>query len=182
MLEDHDRVWIGDSGKQHALDVMRRRRLDHLQAGHVAEPGFQALAVLRGGTRAGTGRETHHHRNRNLAAQHEAHLGGLVDDLLHGERGEIGKLELENGTQAGQRRTHGDAGAAQFGNRRVHDTVGTETLDQIAGDLEGAAIDADILAHQEDALILLHGDRHGFLDGLGIAQFTHCDVHHATSV
>ena len=148
----------------------------------MAEPGLEALAVLRRRTGAGAGGKAHHHGNRNLAAQHEAHLRRLVDDLLHGERGEVGKLELEDRPHAGEGGTDSDARAAQFRYRRVDHPIGAETLDQIAGDLEGAAIDADILAHQEDAFVHLHGDRHGFLDRLGVAQFTHHRVHHACSV
>ena len=170
VLEDHHRIGIGDRREQHALGVMRRRRLDDLQARHMAEPGFEALAVLRGRARAGAGRKAHHDRHRHLAAQHEAHLRRLVDDLLHRQRREIGELELEDRPHAGHRRTDGDARAAKLGDRRVHHAVGAEALDQIARHLEGAAIDADVLAHQEDALVGFHGDRHGFLDGLRIAQ------------
>ena len=48
---------------------------------------------------------------------------------------------------------------AQLGDRRVHHPLGAEALDQVAGHLEGAAIDADVLAHQEDAFVGLHGVR-----------------------
>ena len=41
---------------------------------------------------------------------------------------------------------------AEFGDRRVHHPVFAEAVHQIARHLEGAAIDADVLAHEEDAL------------------------------
>ena len=80
----------------------------------MAEPGFEALAVLRGRARAGARREPHHQRHRDFAAQHEADLGRLVDDLLHRQRGEIGELEFEDRPHARQRRTDGNAGTAEF--------------------------------------------------------------------
>ena len=182
VLEDHHRIGIGDRRQQHALRVVRRGRLDHLQARHMAKPRLEALAVLRRRAGAGSGGKPHDHRHRDLAAEHEAHLRRLVDDLLHRERCEIGELELEDRPHAGHRRADGDAGTAELGDRRIHDALRAEALDEIARDLKGAAINADILAHQEDALIRLHGNRHGFLDRLGIAQFAGRRVHQAGSV
>ena len=143
----------------------------------MAEPCFEALAVLRGRARAGTGGKAHHDWHRNFAAEHEAHLGCLVDDLLHRQRREIRELEFEDRPQAGHRRADCDARAAKLGDRRVHHAVGAEALDEVARHLEGAAIDADVLAHQEDALVGFHGDRHGLLDGLRIAEFARYRVH-----
>ena len=182
MFEDHDGIGIGDCGKQHALGIMRRGRLDHLQARHMGEPRLQALAMLGGSARAGARRKAHDQWDRHLATQHEAHLCRLVDDLLHGKRREIGELEFENRPHAGHGGAHGNAGAAQLGNRHVDDAIGSETLDEVARHLEGAAIDADVLAHQEDARIALQRDGHRLLDCLGIAELSHCRVHHIFSV
>ncbi len=186
VLVDHHRIGILDGREQHALHIVRSGRLDHLQAWHMAEPCLEALAVLRGSARAGTGGKAHDDRHRNGAAQHVAHLGGLVDDLLHGERREIGELELEDRTHASHGCTDCDASAAQLRDRRIHHALGAEAFHQIAGDLESAAIDADVLAHEEHALIALHGNGHGFLDGLRVAQFTRgcldLRVHQACSV
>ncbi len=84
---------------------------------------------------------------------------------------EIGELEFEDRPHAGQRRADRDAGAAEFGDRRVHHPILAEALDEIAGDLEGAAVDADVLAHQEDPVVRLHGDRHRLLNRLGVSEF-----------
>ena len=48
VLEHDHRIGVLDRREQHALDVFRRRRLDHLQARDMGVPGFDALAVLRG--------------------------------------------------------------------------------------------------------------------------------------
>ena len=43
-----------------------------------------------------------------------------------------------------------------LGDRRVHHALGAEALDEALRDLEGAAVDADVLAEHEDALVALH--------------------------
>ena len=182
MLEDHHRIGIGDRRQQHALRVVGRCRLDHLEARYVAEPGFEALAVLCRSARTGAGRKSHDDRHRHLAAEHEAHLRRLIDDLLHGERGEVGELELEDRPHTGHRSAHCDARATELGDRRVHHAIGTEALHQIARHLKSAAINADILTHEEHALIRLHGDRHGLLNRLSVAQFAGQRIHQAVSV
>ncbi len=129
--------------------------------------------MLRRRAGAGPGREAHHQRHRHRAAQHVAQLGGLVDDLLHRQRGEVGELELEDRAQPGQRRADRHPRAAQLGDRRVHHPVLAVFLDQVAGHAEGAAVDADILAHQHDALVLAKRDVHRLADRLGIAELAH---------
>ena len=170
MLEDDHRVGVLERRQQQPLGVGGRRGLHHLEAGDVAEPGLEALAVLGGGAGAGARRHPHHQRHRGLAAEHVAQLRRLVDDLLHRERGEVGELELEDRAQAGQRRADRDAGAAELGDRRVHHPVRAEAVDEIAGHLEGAAVDADVLAHQDHPLVALEGDPHRVADRLGVAH------------
>ena len=48
---------------------------------------------------------------------------------------------------------------------------------EIAGDLKGAAVDADVLAHQEHAIVRLQRDRHRFSDRLGKAEITNRRSH-----
>jgi len=187
VLENHHRVGIGDGGQQQSLGVVRGRRLHHLQAGHMRQPRLQALAVLRGRPGAGAGREAHHQRHRYRAAQHVAQLGRLVDDLFHGECREVRELELEHRPHPGQRRPHRNACAAQLGDWRVHYAVLAEPLHQVAGDLECAAVDADVLAHQEHPRVGLQRDCQRLVDRLRVAQLAHAGlgrqrVHHAACV
>ena len=65
-----------------------------------------------------------------------------------------------------------DALEAELRKIDPHNPVFAEAVYEIAGHLEGSAIDADVLAHQEDALIAFHRLRKGLLHGLGITQFT----------
>jgi hypothetical protein len=48
---------------------------------------------------------------------------------------------------------------------------------EVAGDLKRPAINADVLAHDEDALIGFHGGGQRFLYGLRIGQFADGRVH-----
>ena len=141
---------------------MRHGRLNDFQGRHVAEPGFEALAVLGSSARAGAGGKTHHHRHRT--AKHVADLGRLVDELLHSERGEVGELEFVDGSQAGEGRANGNARAAEFGDRGVYHAVGAVFVHEVARNLEGAAIDANFLAHQDHALVRGESDIEGLAD------------------
>ncbi len=58
--------------------------------------------------------------------------------------------------QADDRCADGGADDPRLRQRRVHDAIGAELLDEAIGHLEGAAVDADVLAHQQDALVVAH--------------------------
>ncbi len=126
VLEDQHRVRIVDRREQQALGVVRRRRLHDLEARHVREPRFEALAVLRRGAGARAARQPHDHRHARLAAEHEADLRRLVDDLLHRQRDEIRELDLEHRPHAGQRGADRRAGDAQLADRRVDHALAAE--------------------------------------------------------
>ena len=133
-------------------------------------PGFDALAVLRGAAEPRSRRHAKNDRNIDRAAQHIAQLGGLIDDLLHRQHRKVGELEFVDRPHAGQRRADRDAGAAEFRDRRIHDALVAEAFDEIAGHLKGAAVDADILAHQEHALVAFERDGERFADRLGVGE------------
>ena len=60
------------------------------------------------------------------------------------------------GTQPDHGRADADAGEPEFGDRRVDDAHLAEFLEQALGDLVGAVVHADFLAHEEDAVVALH--------------------------
>ena len=144
----------------------------------MGEPGIERLRMLRGGPGAGTGRKAHDERHVHLAAQHEAELRRLVDDLLHRKRGEVGELELEHRLAAGECGTNGDTGLAELRDRRVHHAVLAIAVHEVARHLEGAAIDADVLTHQEDGRVGIHRLGKRLLDGLRVSEL----AHHAASL
>jgi hypothetical protein len=52
----------------------------------------------------------------------------------------------------------------------IHHPLFAETLDEIACHLKGAAVDADVLAHQEHPLVALERDGERFADRLGVGE------------
>ena len=74
------------------------------------------------------------------------------------------------GRMPGHRGADARAGEAGFGKRRVADALGPEFVQQALGDGIAAAVVADILAHQEHAVVALHGLADGLLHGLAIGD------------
>ena len=134
------------------------------------EPRFETLAVLSRGARAGAAGQADHHRHACLAAEHEADLRRLVDDLLHRERDEIRELDLEHGTHAGHRGADRRPGESQFADGSVDHALRSEALQEIARHAEGAAVHADVLPEEKDARIGFHGLREPLADRLRVRQ------------
>src|SRR5699024_1198980 len=99
--------------------------------------------VLGSSAGAAAGSGTDHHRHVYLAAEHEVHLGSLVDDLVVADGHEVGEHQLHDGTHAGDSST--DAAAHEGGLRDggIDDTVLTELLHHALGHAEGAAVNAN---------------------------------------
>ena len=96
-------------------------------------------------------------RDRELAAGHVPDLGGVVHDLVHGQKAEVDGHQLDHGTQAGHGRAHAGADDDRFGQGGVLDAFLPVLLPETLGDGEGAAVGSDVLPHEEDALILIQG-------------------------
>ena len=69
---------------------------------------------------------------------------------------EVDGHELDDRAQAGHRRADARADDRVLGDRRVADALLAELVEQSLGHLEGALEDADVLAHDEDALVAPH--------------------------
>ena len=115
--EEDDRVGPAQRRLDQALGVRRGARHGDQQAGDMAEPGLQAVVVLR--PAAGeAGRAPDDQRNR--AVPPVAHLRRLVHDLVHGAEREVSEVEVHHRAQAVEGRTHpgrhhrrlGDGGVA----------------------------------------------------------------------
>ena len=122
----------------------------------MGEPRLEALAVLRGEADAAALRPAHHQRHARLAAQHEAEFRRLIDQHVHGQRHEIENLDLHDGAHAGDGGADAAADEGGFRDRRVAHALFSEALDQPFRHLEDAAGQADILAHEEHAVVALH--------------------------
>ena len=93
--------------------------------------------------------------------------------MVDGLQREVPGHELDDGLEAGKGRADAGAGKGIFGDRRVDHAPLAELIEQALGDLVGALILADLLAHDEHAVVGAH------LLGHGVAQrLTHGHGHH----
>ena len=93
----------------------------------------------------------------DLALRPVVHLGDLADDLVVRRVDEAVELDLADRPVAADREADRGADDAGLGQRRVDDAVLAEVLLQAVGDAEDAAELADVLAHEDDLGVVLHG-------------------------
>src|SRR5690606_39676980 len=89
------------------------------------------------------------HGHGYLAAGHVAHLGHLVDDLVHGHHREVDPHDLHDGSQAGHGRPQAGADEGGFGDGGVPHPLGAKLGQQVLGHAKDAAVMADVFAHEE---------------------------------
>jgi hypothetical protein len=105
-----------------------------------------------------------------LAAEHEADLRRLIDDLLHRQRDEIGELDLEHGRMpVSAAPTAAPASPSSLIGVSITRS-GPKRFRRSARHAEGAAVHADVLAEQEHARIGLHRLREAFAYRLRVGQ------------
>ena len=148
VLKVHDGVVVVDGREHEAQGVLRAGGVDDLQAGDVGQPGLEALGVLRRGARARARGQADDHGHGNLAAEHIAHLGGLVDELVHADGEEVAEHQLGYGPQARGRRADGAAYYRALGDGRIAHALGAELVEHAHGHAEAAAELADVLAEE----------------------------------
>src|SRR5581483_6539119 len=85
--------------------------------------------------------------------EHVVDVRRVVDDLVEREQREVDRHQLHHRPQPRHRRADAHADDRVLGDRRVAHAPLAELLEQPLGDLEGAAEDADVLAHQHHALV-----------------------------
>src|SRR5213080_3709476 len=76
----------------------------------MTDPGVQTLAMLRTGTARGSQGGSYHQWHPELATGHIVDLGRLVHDLVHCQRDEITKHDVDDGAHTGHRSPHAQAG------------------------------------------------------------------------
>jgi hypothetical protein len=133
--------------------------------------------VLRGGPQPRADERPHDERHLRLAAEHVAHLGRLVEERVEAHADEVHEHQLGDGPEPGRRRADRDAEVAHLADRRVDDALGAEPADQPARRAHDAApgvLDAlrlaaaaagDVLAHDDDGGVALHGLVERLVDG-----------------
>ena len=154
VLEVEHRVRVADRLDQEALGVLGRGRADQLQAGDVRERALGVLRVERAAGEAAAGGAADDERQRGAGAV--VLLGGHRHEVVPRARDEVGELHLGDGPQAHQRGAGAGADDGGLGQRRVEHAPRPELGLEALGDLEGAAVDADVLADHEHALVAAH--------------------------
>ena len=147
------RIVVPRRGDQETLGVIGRGRRNDLQARQVAEPRFQALGVLRGQVPAAPGHGYHRDGQLGGAAEHVAHLGHLVGDLVHALAHEVHEHDVDDGSQAGRGRTDAQAHDAFLRDGRVDHALRPELLQEPPVGAEHAPGAADVLAGDEGVVL-----------------------------
>src|SRR5260221_10814745 len=96
----------------------------------MADPGMQALAMLRRSTARRAQRGTHDHWHFELATRHVMHLRRLVKDLVHRQTDEVTKHNIYDWTHARHGCTDAHTSNTLLRNRRVNHTLGAKLFDQ----------------------------------------------------
>ena len=100
-------------------------------------------------------------------------LGDEVGDLVEAAGDEIDELHFDHGPQAEIAHAAGRADDGGFADGRVDHALGAEFREQAFGDLERAAVDADIFAESDDGGVALHLFEQRLANGLEHGDFGH---------
>src|ERR1051325_7065200 len=95
--------------------------------------------------------------------------GGLIDDLIETNGGEIRKLHLDDWPHAFDGGADRQPDHRIFADGRINDPAG-KLLGETLGRFKGAAERADILAVDEDAGVVGQGAGLGFADGFEVGD------------
>ena len=153
VLDEEHGVRLADGGLEQPARVARGGGHDHDQARHVAEPRLEALGMLGRVALARAALRADHQRHLDLAAEHVAHLGDLVDDLVHADAGEVDEHDLGHGHEAGERGAEGGADDRGLGDRGVDQALPAELVEEALRDGHGAAELPDVLADHEHPFV-----------------------------
>ena len=171
VLEVENRVRILDRRDQEPLGVLGRRRADDLESRDVRERALGVLRVERAAREAAAGREPDDDRHRRPGAVALLRRDG--DQVVPRARDEVGELHLGDRAHAHDRGAGAAADDRRLREGRVDDAPGPELLLEAERDLEGSAVDADVLADHEHALVAAHLGAEPVRDRLEVGHLSH---------
>src|SRR5215469_5060399 len=83
-------------------------------------------------------------------------LGQQVNDLVKGASDEVHELKLGHRTHSGEGCAEASVHDGHLGDRSIDHAFRSEAIDEAVGDLESAAVDADVFSDAKDGGIALH--------------------------
>jgi len=167
VFEEQHRVAVVEGGQEEAAGVGGGGGGDHLEPGHVAEPGLHVLAVEGPAPRPPpTGGGARPARARPSGST----SWPVVHDLVEAAGDEVGELELDHGVEPVEGEAQGGADGARLDDRGVAHPRSAELGDEAVGHLEHAAVLGDVLTQEHDTLVGPHGRAEAVGDGGHVAH------------
>jgi hypothetical protein len=130
VLEEDHRVFVANRGLQEAACVGGGRGDSDEQPRHLQEHGLKAVRMGWAELVAGALWHPHHEWHTHLAAEHVVDVGGVVDDLVEGEQGEVDGHQLDNGAKPHHRGPDAHPHDCVLGDRGVAHAPLAELLKQ----------------------------------------------------
>ena len=154
VLQKDNRIVVADRRLQQSLGVVGCGGFNDLEARRVYVGHLRVLGVKRAAAKAASRGGANDQRHGPSPA--EAALGGKVRDLVERAGHEIRELHFDDRPQAVDGCPCSGPHDGRLRQRCVDHSPLAEALQKTLRYLEGAAVDGDVLAHDEDGLVTLH--------------------------
>ena len=136
------------------------------------KPRFVALRMKWASCRARASRHAHH--NICFLAPAPVHFGQIIDNLIETNTHEIGKLHLYHCLHARNAQAQTGANDGRFAKWCVAHAVFAKSGNKAFGNFKSATVFGDILPHEHELRMLLHGHAQTVLNGVDETQFSSC--------
>jgi len=173
VLENQNRIGVLQRGPQHTAGILKRRRRQHFDAGDMRVPAFEAVRMLGGKLAPGAGRHPDHQRHAELVSRHVTHCGRGIEYLVERQQAEIHRHQFDDRPHAGHRRADAGAGEPGFRERRIANPLRPEFGEQPVAHRVAAAVAADVLTHQKNALVALDRVAQRLLNRFAVSHLNH---------
>jgi hypothetical protein len=176
VVEKDDGVVVADGGFEQPFDVVGGAGHDDFDQGQVHKEGVDRLAVVGAGADAAAVLGHKDDGQPGLSAEHIAHGGGLVGDLVEGQVEKGAEHQVDDRAQPGGGGADTGAGDTQLGDGGVDDPGVAELGVQPA--CAGEDAEPDILADQDDVGVLAEFFGQSSLNGsdIGFAWHSYTQV------
>ncbi|KAH3665949.1 hypothetical protein OGAPHI_004138 [Ogataea philodendri] len=147
VLQEHNWVWVSNSGLHESFMVLGGKWGNHLQTWDRTVPCRVVLRVLGSNTGSCTIWTSEGDVTRLLTTRHVVGLGCRVDDLVNRLHGKVESHELTNWLETGQSGTDTETGETHLGNWSVDNSLWSELVKQSSRDFIGTVILSNFLTH-----------------------------------